>query len=173
MGEPANAFEGTVPLRLADRIVTLRLDWRASAALIQELGEDWSKHVGAMLRAIQGLEKEPVAHEKIARVVVILCQRHDPDITTEDVIDASPPMQVVADALGACWNLFYYGHPGLAEDEQGEDGKSADPLATRTRWSSFGGPLLARVFARANSGRSRASRQPNGSGLPNNATPSG
>lgn len=169
-GQP-NAFEAAVPLQLGERTVTLRLDWRTSAALIEEIGPNW----GAKLRsACMLVEQSPDSIDQVAKIISILCRREDPDVTPEMVMDASPPLVPVADALGAVHRLFYWGHPGLQEDEDEteEEAKGDRPLATRTSWSRFGGQVLERVFRRGSSGSFPASKHSNGSVPDDSATTS-
>lgn len=155
----ANPFEGGIPFTLGEREVVLRVDWRASGALIQAVGPDWGKQV---ITAFSNIERDPAHLETIAKVVVILSR--DEGLTTQDVYDASPPVGELSDAFLAAYHLFYQGHPGLVEDDEEEAAaKSDSPLAMRTSWSIFGERLLQRVWSRQSSGASPARKRSNGS----------
>lgn len=148
-----NAHEGQVPLKVGDRQLTLRMDYRAVGALMTLLDDkDWP---GAISKAFEDYDLD-----KVVRIIEIAAKRHHPDITAEEIFEDSPAFTVAYKAVEAALLLFLHGHPtslenlDLSEPEsQAKEVDGADPLPNgRVRWRALGRLRLNWLFRKASFG---------------------
>ena len=104
----ANPERGEVELHLGDLHLTLKLDWTSVTAIAEawrEDGEDWT----------QVLDQAFAEYDmpKIAFFIAEAAQHHHPDsIGPDDVMRASPPRKLVADACYELVTRFFWGDDG-------------------------------------------------------------
>ena len=148
----ANTYEGQVPIRLGSREIKLQIDYRAVGALISHLGDtDWAAETS---KAFNDYDME-----RVARIIEIAAKRHHPEITVDQILDASPPFQVAYKAVEACIFLFLYGTPQALDNLDLGEGEASEerPLEKngKIRWRNRGGSRLRQVFGLLNFGQPR------------------
>lgn len=99
-----NKYTGEVDIKLGEKTCTLIYDWRAIAQIQSTLGKDF----------ITDLQKN-VNPGSIAEVLVIGLKKKNPEVTVDQILDASPPLlhtiEIVATAIG----FAYFGAEGVPE----------------------------------------------------------
>lgn len=113
-----NGYSGDVPFDCGGKVLTLRYDWAALAAIKTKFKDQ---------HAFELIENNDL--DIIAEVAAIGLQCHHKGMTAKDVIALSPPVMLFGRALVQALNFAYWGPTGeppesvLAEVEQ-----EADPI---------------------------------------------
>lgn len=99
-----NTYTAETPVEIDGQDLTLQFDWRALAAVKTAFG---GADLGQLIRG-----DDPTA---LAKVLAIGLARHHPAWTAERILDASPPVMPIVDALTTALNAAYYGPAGVPE----------------------------------------------------------
>jgi hypothetical protein len=104
-----NKYAGETDILIGDKKCTLVFNWRAIAEIHSTLGKDF----------IADLQNN-VNPATIADVLLIGLKKLNPEVTREQILDASPPLlqtvQTVAEAIG----FAYFGAEKPVKSEGGE-----------------------------------------------------
>lgn len=95
-----SAHTGDVYLDLGGVNYTLRFDWRALSKVKTQYGDE------AILRL---LDQTP---ETIAGMLVCALERNHPEITLDKILDVSPPITPVLQAIDKALSYAYFGPDG-------------------------------------------------------------
>lgn len=92
-----NQHTGEVDFHLGERKLTMQFDWRAMARAHAELGPN----------ALRGVYDQ--SPEEVAKVMAIGLAKHHPEITAEDIMNASPPWLPAMQQLDRAITFAYFG----------------------------------------------------------------
>lgn len=125
-----NTYTAETPVDIGGKRLRLQFDWRALGAIKTAFG---SAEIGDLLRGDRP--------EALASMLAIGLARHHPEQwTVERILDASPPVVPVVDALTKAINAAYYGPDGPPSEV------SQNPLRRIARWilGAIRSPKLSR-----------------------------
>lgn len=83
-----NKYTGATPLKLGDKQYTLRFSWPALAEIYTLLN---GRTFASVIRGINTAD--------LAKVIVIGLREHNPEITEEFIMNLSPPLKPIIDAI--------------------------------------------------------------------------
>lgn len=109
-----NKYTGDVPFDLSGLKGTLRYDWKALSAVQSFLGK-------SLFGSLEGLTVE-----QMAAVLAIGFQKHNPEITTDKVMEASPPLLKVVEAIGLATSAAYFGPDNIPSEASDDKTPSAE-----------------------------------------------
>lgn len=102
-----NAYTGEERLALGKKNVTIVFDWRA----ISELK---TRHTGNIIKTMVD-DPDPAT---IASILQVGLMKHQPEITVDEIIDASPAIYPTLAALDAALAHAYFGPRGAEESKK-------------------------------------------------------
>lgn len=107
----ANSDNGEIILKIGDSDYILRYDYKAIAMLNEEFGKPYEAGLSKMC-----IEKDVMS---LAKAVEIGLQRfHKDSLSLDEIVDLSPPLIPVINAINKAHNLAQFGNAeGLPEDE--------------------------------------------------------
>lgn len=111
MAKGANKYTGEVAVQIGKRNCILVFDWDAVSALHTQYEADLK---GGLLDATK--INDP---KKLADIMAIGLQRHQPGMTGADVCAASPPLLLMKKQLDSAIAFAYFGPDLMAEVEKG------------------------------------------------------
>lgn len=100
-----NAYTAETPVEIGGKTLTLQFDWRAMAAVKTQFG---GASLGELIRG-----DDPDA---LAKMLAIGLAKHHPDWTAERILDVSPPIVPVVEAVTIALNATHYGPSGPPTD---------------------------------------------------------
>lgn len=110
-----NKYTGEVPVKVGDKVCTLFFSWRA-------LAEVQSKHGTDILKELS----HGMSFDIIADVLAIGFKKHNPEMTKEAIMDASPAFVPMVQAVDKALAFAYFGADDMPEkyaDQKEDDAK--------------------------------------------------
>jgi hypothetical protein len=96
-----NSYTAETPVEIAGKTLVMQFDWRALGAVKTAFG---GAALGDLIRG-----DDP---EALAKMLAIGLAKRHPEWTVERILDASPPVMPVVDAITIALNAAYYGPSG-------------------------------------------------------------
>lgn len=100
-----NSLAGLVEISLGERTHTLRYDWNG----IAEITEAYPDGYNLMDPRVLG------------KILQIGLRKDSPDLTIEQIMEASPPIIEAMEKVGAAINCAYFGQPKAPEETEKEN----------------------------------------------------
>jgi hypothetical protein len=107
-----NKYTGEVVVSIGGRDLTMCLDWRALSAIKSQFGDD-------LFTRLTGLDLEVLAD-----VLVIAFSKKHNDVTRDFIIDASPPVMAIVEALDHAVTFAYLGPDAFPTELETQDVKA-------------------------------------------------
>jgi len=138
-----NKHKGEVTIEIAGDSYQVAFTWDAVARLSSVFGNDFDGEVA-----------DAIKNADVKALSVILSLSMTPEQTPEWIMEQSPPIAIVGDAINRALTIAFLG-PGLEKEPEGD--KPENPLTGSllpTMWQAGLGSLLGLGSRRRNSGAS-------------------